>query len=183
MSGSHNLKYYVWSIMLVLCKRNKVQSHNITKQFKWSRSENTANETREIENIQNEQQTEQEAIEQLERDHSMVVTEASSCSASTLSCKFLRLPVLPNQQLLSQQKEISQELRNLHKSNFTGVTTPNIPCISTPGFFADHKTWNSTIQINSQRYQEDLKNKKKLHNLGKKTHQHIEITSRIMFGF
>ena len=82
MSGSHNLKYYVWSIMLVLCKRNKVQSHNITKQFKWSRSENTANETREIENIQNEQQTEQEDIEQLERDHSMVVTEASSCSAS-----------------------------------------------------------------------------------------------------
>ena len=82
MSGSHNLKYYVWSIMLVLCKRNKVQSHNITKQFKWSRSENTANETCEIENIQNEQQTEQEDIEQLEWDHSMVVTEASSCSAS-----------------------------------------------------------------------------------------------------
>ena len=61
--------------MLVLCKRNKVQSHNITKQFKWSRSENTANETREIENTQNEQQTEQEDIEQLERDHSMVVTK------------------------------------------------------------------------------------------------------------
>ena len=59
-----------------------VQSHNITKLFKRSLRENAANKTHEIENIQNEQQVEQEAIvEQLEEDHSTVVTEASRSSA------------------------------------------------------------------------------------------------------
>ena len=69
----------------VLCKviqKSKVQSHNITKLFKRSRSENTAHETHEIENFQDELQTEQEDIvEQLKEDHPMVVIEASSSSA------------------------------------------------------------------------------------------------------
>ena len=46
--------------------------------------------------------------------------------------------------------------------SFADVPAPNIPCVSTAGFFADHKTRNSTIHLNSQRYQEALKNKKKL---------------------
>ena len=46
MPGSHDLKYYAKSP-----KRNKVQSLNITKLFKRSRSENTANKTHENENI------------------------------------------------------------------------------------------------------------------------------------
>ena len=49
MPGYHNSKCYAKSL-----KRNKVQSHNITKLFKRSRSENTANETHEI---QDDQQT------------------------------------------------------------------------------------------------------------------------------
>ena len=75
--SSRNSKYYAKSL-----KRNKVQSYNITKLFKRSRSKNKAIETPEIENIQHEQQTEQEAIvEQLEEDHSTVVTGGSNSSA------------------------------------------------------------------------------------------------------
>ena len=47
MPGSPNSKYCAKTL-----KRNKVQSHNITKLFKRSRSVNTANETHKIENIQ-----------------------------------------------------------------------------------------------------------------------------------
>ena len=83
MSGSQDstiLKYYEKSL-----KRYMVQSHNITKLFKRTRRENAANKTHEIENIQNEQQVEQEGIvEQLEEDHSTVVTEASRSSALNL---------------------------------------------------------------------------------------------------
>ena len=43
MPGSHSSKNYKKSL-----KRNKVQSHNITKLFKRSRRANTANKTREI---------------------------------------------------------------------------------------------------------------------------------------
>ena len=76
--GSHNSKCYAKSL-----KRNKAEAHNITKLFKRSRSENTANETHEIENIQGDQKTEQKAIvEQLEEDNSTVVTEASRNSVS-----------------------------------------------------------------------------------------------------
>ena len=65
MAGSHNSKYYAKSL-----RRSKVKSHNITKLFKKSRSENISSETHEIENIQDEPQTEQEAIvEQLEEYH------------------------------------------------------------------------------------------------------------------
>ena len=44
MPGSYNSKYYAKSL-----KRIKVQSHNIAKLFKRSRSENAANKTHEIE--------------------------------------------------------------------------------------------------------------------------------------
>ena len=59
-----------------------MQSHSKETKFNHTTLENKAIETPEIENIQHEQQTEQEAIvEQLEEDHSPVVTEGSSSSA------------------------------------------------------------------------------------------------------
>ena len=77
MPSSHNSRYYAKSL-----ERNKVQSHNITKLFKRSRSENTANETHETECIQDEQQTEQEVmVEQLEGNHFTVVTAKHLCQS------------------------------------------------------------------------------------------------------
>ena len=158
-----------------------MQSHSketkITQLFKRSRSENAANETHEIENIQDEQQTEQEAIvEKLTEDHSTVVTEASSSSAlnpqlqvSAAVCTTQPTTTVSTKSDLTKIEQLSREFPDFYYCpirkgscckvcvNFAGVTAPNILYASTAGFFADHKTRNSTIYLNSQRHQETLK--------------------------
>ena len=63
MPGSHNSNYCAKSL-----KKNKVQSHNITKLLKRTRKENTANKTHKFENKWDGQQIEQYIVEQLEED-------------------------------------------------------------------------------------------------------------------
>ena len=117
ISGSHNLKYYAKSL-----KRNKVQSHNITKLLKRLRSENTANEAHEIENTQDEQQTEQEAIlEQLQEDHSTVVTEGSSRSAlnpqpevSAAICTSQPITIASTESSLTKIEQLSREFPDFY---------------------------------------------------------------------
>ena len=163
MTGSLSANYYAKSL-----KRNKFQSHNIRKLFKRPRSENNANETHEIENIQDEQQREQEAIvEQLEEDHSTVVTEApSSSSINPRPQVFVAVCTTKPTNTVSTKIDLTKIERFSCESpdfyycpvgkgwyykvcvNFAGVNAPNIPCISIAGFFTDHKTRNSTIHSN-----------------------------------
>ena len=70
-------------------KKNKVQSHNITKLLKRTRKENTANKTHEIENNQDGQQIEQEVIvEQLEEDYYLPL-QVSVAVCTTLLTTFI----------------------------------------------------------------------------------------------
>ena len=111
------MKYYAKSL-----KRNKVQSHNITKLFKRLRSENTANEAHEIENAQDEQQTEQEAIlEQLQEDHSTVVTEGSGRSAlnpqlevSAAVCTSQPITIASTESSLTKIEQLSREFADFY---------------------------------------------------------------------
>ena len=84
MPGSHNSNYCAMSL-----KKNKVQSHNITKLLKRTRKENTANKTHEIENNQDGQQIEQEVIvEQLEGDYYLPL-QVSVAVCTTLLTTFI----------------------------------------------------------------------------------------------
>ena len=109
----------------------------------------------------------------------MVVTEVSSSSALNLQLQ-VSVPVCTTQPTttvstkseLTKIEHLSHEFPDFYYCpvgkgwyfkvfvNFAGVTTLNIPYVSTAGFFADHKTQNSAIHLTSHRHQEALKNKK-----------------------